>query len=150
MKKYKVIITRIILIILIFLWMNTVFGFSSQESESSTSLSLYVTSLFIKDVELQKVVEPIVRKLAHFSEYAVGGILFLGFFETFKISAKKKIIFASIVGILYAITDEIHQLFVPGRSGAIFDVGIDTLGVIVGVILLKIVLVICKKIKDRV
>jgi VanZ family protein len=38
-------------------------------------------------------------------------------------------------GIAYAITDEVHQLFVPGRVGAPLDVVIDSVGVAAGVLL---------------
>ena len=54
------------------------------------------------------------------------------------------------MGALYAITDEIHQLFVPGRSGMIKDVFIDSLGIITGVIIcliiIKIINIIIKKV----
>ena len=50
-----------------------------------------------------------------------------------------------MVGVLYAISDEIHQLFVPGRTGCILDVGIDTLGIITGIIIFMIFIKILKK-----
>jgi len=48
---------------------------------------------------------------------------------------KQKILYSISFGGGYAVTDEIHQLFVPDRSGRILDVGIDTLGVITGVLI---------------
>ena len=36
--------------------------------------------------------------------------------------------------ILYGITDEIHQSFVPGRASRVFDVGIDTMGALLGLL----------------
>lgn len=53
----------------------------------------------------------------------------------------KRILISTIIGFLYACSDEIHQLFSPGRSGKLIDVSIDTMGVLNGVLL---VLLICK------
>ena len=112
----KIIILRIILIVLILLWMRLVFGLSSDNAEESTSISMRIAMFFTKDEQALKIVQPIVRKIAHLSEYMAGGFLFYGFFLTFNISAKKQVIFAGILGIFYSITDEIHQLFVPRKS----------------------------------
>ena len=51
------------------------------------------------------------------------------------------------IGILYAISDEFHQSFSPGRSPKVTDVYIDTLGVIVGALLVILIRMIYKKIK---
>ncbi|MBR2290067.1 MAG: VanZ family protein [Clostridia bacterium] len=48
--------------------------------------------------------------------YGSDGFLFYGLFLTFSLSSKKQIIFAGILGIMYAISDEIHQTFVPRKS----------------------------------
>ena len=133
-KKYKIWIIRIILLILIFLWMNIIFGFSAQKSEESSGLSQMIVRWFTNNENLIPILEHIIRKLAHFSIYAVGGILIFGFCQTFSISLKRKIGYTIIVGALYAATDEFHQLFVGGRSGQVSDVLIDTSGVIFGII----------------
>ena len=62
-----------------------------------------------------------------------GGFLIYGFLLTFEMNSKKQIIMSILLGVIYAITDEVHQLFVPGRSGQVKDVYIDSLGVIIGV-----------------
>ena len=145
MKNKRIIILRIVIIILILCWMNLVFGFSAQDSDDSSNLSTWVASWFTKDVEVQSKIEPYIRKLAHYSEYAIGGTLFFSLIATFKINEFKQIIFAIIMGIIYAITDEIHQLFVPGRSGQIKDVFIDSLGVITGVLVMKLIIILLGK-----
>jgi VanZ family protein len=68
----------------------------------------------------------VLRKLAHAAEYAVLGFLF--------VRALGRPDAAVALGIAYAITDELHQHFVPGRQAAPLDVAIDTLGVVIGVI----------------
>ena len=65
------------------------------------------------------------RKLAHVTEFAVLGALLLRATD----SARASI----VIGVLYALSDEIHQHFVTQRTGAGLDVVIDTVGVLVGV-----------------
>ena len=69
--------------------------------------------------------DTLLRKLAHAGEYAVLGALLL--------RATGRAGLAVALGALYAVSDEIHQTFVPGRAGSPVDVGIDTLGIVCGV-----------------
>ena len=69
----------------------------------------------------------VLRKLAHAAEFAVlGGLL---------LRALRDERAALLAGIAYAISDELHQHFVPGRVGSPLDVAIDSVGVAVGVLL---------------
>lgn len=77
--------------------------------------------------------ETVIRKLAHFSIYTLGGILIISHINLYKITLKKKLIISLVIGICYAITDEMHQLFIVGRSGEIRDVIIDSIGVSCGI-----------------
>ena len=61
---------------------------------------------------------------------------------------KEKIIYSILLGAGYAVTDELHQFFVAGRSARIFDVGIDTLGVITGVLIFLVLLKIRQKVAN--
>jgi VanZ family protein len=72
----------------------------------------------------------VLRKLAHATEFAVLGALVL------RATGSEAAAFG--LGVAYAITDEIHQTFVPGREGAVVDVGIDALGVALGVVLWRL------------
>ena len=67
------------------------------------------------------------RKVAHAAEYAVLGALLA--------RALRSTVAAGVVGVLYAVSDEVHQAFVPGRLGSPVDVAIDAVGVVVGVLL---------------
>ena len=69
----------------------------------------------------------LLRKLAHTGEYAVLGLLL------HRATERPGLAFA--LGVAYAVTDEVHQAFVPGRHGAPLDVAIDAVGVLVGVLL---------------
>ena len=69
----------------------------------------------------------VLRKLAHAAEYGVLGALLL--------RAAGRAGVAILLGVLYAVSDEVHQAFVPGRQGALLDVAIDAAGVVCGVVL---------------
>ena len=69
----------------------------------------------------------VLRKIAHASEFAVLGALLL--------RALRDERAALAAGVAYAISDEVHQLFVPGRVGSPIDVAIDSAGVAIGVLL---------------
>ena len=62
----------------------------------------------------------------------------MGFFLTFKFGKILKYGLAIALGMLYAMSDEIHQMFSAGRTAKVFDVGIDTCGVVFGTILIMI------------
>jgi VanZ family protein len=67
----------------------------------------------------------VLRKIAHAAEYAVLGALLA--------RATGRSGLAVALGVLYAVSDEVHQTFVPGRAGAPRDVAIDAVGVALGV-----------------
>lgn len=78
----------------------------------------------------------LIRKAAHITEYF---ILFMLLYYAFKKAFYKNLkIKAAIITILYACTDEFHQLFIPGREGKVRDVLIDSIGVFIGVFLIYI------------
>ena len=68
--------------------------------------------------------------------------------STYKIKNKKQICISLIIGILYATSDEIHQIFTPGRGPQITDVIIDSMGVILGILLVMLLLKIYGKLKE--
>jgi VanZ family protein len=70
--------------------------------------------------------DTVLRKLAHFTEYAVLGALVL--------RAVRREPPAVALGVAYAASDELHQHFVPGRHAALRDVAIDAAGVLAGVL----------------
>jgi hypothetical protein len=131
-----------VLIILAIIWMGVIFMFSAQVSDESKSSSNKVTSAVVNTVisikkeniseeKRQKIIEDktfIVRKTAHFTEYFILGLIFILYLQTKEKLAPKYIILAIIFCVLYATGDEIHQLFVDGRSCKIMDILIDTCG----------------------
>ncbi len=142
---YKM-IKKVIKLILIIICMTTIFMFSSDNAEKSTKKS---DGLIIKISEIvmnkklstkekeeltSKFIVP-VRKGAHFTIYFILGILVLSYIKEYTLSNKKAFMISIEIVFLYALSDELHQLFVPGRSGEILDIIIDTSGAVISNIL---------------
>ena len=129
-------------LLLVILWMIFIFVMSSFDATSSSNQSNFIVDIItsiinIKDIGLLSL---IIRKLAHFTEYFILGILVINFITRYD----KKIIIAILLCIIYATSDEIHQIFVPGRSCQIIDIMIDSLGSIMGIYLYKLITKKCK------
>lgn len=144
MKKFdKKIQIKVVKIILIIIWMITVFRFSNQGGTESSSTSAKVTKVIVdvvvndkkeeNKVQIANKIEKVVRKFAHYTIYTIGGFLIMNYAYTTDKTKKQQILGSLLFGAFYAATDEVHQYFVPGRSARLFDVGIDTLGVITGI-----------------
>lgn len=138
-KKQQI---KIIKIILIVIWMVVIFSFSNQGGTKSSNTSQKVTKVIIDMVgnnskaqneQFIANLEKIIRKLAHYSIYTVGGILIMSYSYTLDKPRRQQVCESLIFGAFYAVTDELHQFFVPGRSARFFDIGIDTLGVFAGI-----------------
>lgn len=147
---------RFLLDILLFLWMIIIYSFSNQVADISSNTSGNTIRFFVNIISSNKFdeeskekiisdLQPVVRKLAHFFVYTLGGILLYNLLNTYEIEFFKKVGIAWITGTLYSITDEIHQVFVPGRSGEIGDVLIDSSGVLVGIGIVLLFIKIFKK-----
>ena len=125
-----------------------IFGFSSQDGETSGGISRNITNKILQfsnkynaleQEEKEQIAdrtERIIRKIAHFSIYTLVGLLLMGLLSTYKIKENWRIILSVLLGMIYAVSDEIHQSFIPGRTPQITDVYIDTLGVVLGVLLI--------------
>lgn len=130
------------------LWMGVIFWFSAQpaveSSKMSHSIGKVIGEVLVPDFkalsseEQEAISEKIdypVRKTAHAMEYAVLGGLLVLMYGSYEIIGKKGMAYDILTGVAYAMTDEIHQLFVAGRSCQVTDVLIDSAGVIFGSII---------------
>ena len=134
-------------------WMNMIFGFSAATDVESQSLSDKITIKVVKIInsdydnltskEQSRLFDQtsfLVRKMGHFSEYTILGILASLFLYTFESIRRNKkfgwqkimIVGAALWALLYAVSDEIHQGFVQGRSPEVRDVIIDLTGGLLG------------------
>ena len=62
---------------------------------------------------------------------------------------KRPFILSQIIGTVYAITDEWHQYFMPGRSAQISDILLDAFGVLTGIIMMILLQALYNKIKNK-
>ena len=105
--------------------------------QQSDGIVKWLATLFHADVATLSF---IVRKCAHFLEYLLLGIsLLLTTRELFLLNLRKSGIIAFAFGFFYAVTDELHQILVEGRSGEVRDVLIDGAGVLLGVLITCII-----------
>ncbi len=108
----------------------TIFVLSAQNGQESSSTSGFFTQ-FIEAIFGQPANEAIIRTLAHFCEFAVLGFLMCNFL--FALKDKLKPILSILLSCAYALTDEIHQIFVPDRACQLSDFAVDSAGIVLGV-----------------
>ena len=140
---------KIVLWILVILWMCLIFYFSNENSTESTNKSRGIinsTNIVEKyesteerKEELLETVDVYFRKFAHGLVYLVLSILVCFLVNEYKLDIKKILLIAFIVCFIYSCSDEIHQLYVPGRSGEIRDIIIDNIGSLMGLIIFYLV-----------
>ena len=134
--------------------MILIFFFSSQNGEDSSMVSNSVLQAILDwfgrvlSVTFLEFLKEKIRKVAHFAIYCLLGMFAALWMRQTKIKKKAAFPAAWILAVCYACTDELHQLFVPGRAGQLKDVGIDSLGALLGVLLVGL-LVLCKKSRVR-
>ena len=140
-------VMRLILGIMLICWMFIIFWFSNQPATESSEISGTISYRLVEDTDdifnwgltaeqIRKIagnIEYPIRKAAHMTEYAI--LFLLSYLATVKISMSQSRFYnrsiAVLISLLYACSDEMHQLLVPGRSGKMIDVGIDMAGVLI-------------------
>jgi VanZ family protein len=130
---------RIIQIILTALTISTavfIFWNSSKSAEDSTALSTGVMSFLQSGLNSfnigAELTDHIVRKTAHFVEYATFGFLLMFSFRSYTSKIKKYIWIPILITVITPIIDECIQLFSPGRAFLVSDMLLDTAGALVG------------------
>ena len=149
-------------LVALILWCTFIFYMSACVAQDSDALSLGFAGRFLHlvvpgfsdmsaadQLALAKSINHPVRKLAHFTEYLVLGILAVNALRLHVGSSERNpkdgtaafsqnLLIPTLSWafcILYAASDEFHQLFVPGRAGLITDVCIDSAGALLGILL---------------
>ena len=141
-EKGKRVIVTIVSTILLSLLYVMIWGFSAQDGEESGGLS-HAISEKVTDVleaisegefteeyreDLTTWLEHPIRKLAHFGEYAVMGILMFGIWRPWRRMSPKTALLTIIAIMISASVDELHQFYVPDRFPSVADVLLDTCG----------------------
>ena len=136
--------------------MAVIFWFSAMTARESAAVSGKVTQVAVEVVypeyrslpKPQKtgafnVMQHIVRKSAHLTEYAILGMFLMLLFSTFRIRLRP--LWALLSAAAYAATDEWHQAFVMGRGPMFTDVLIDSSGALLGILLMFLVILAFRK-----
>ena len=155
-------VSKFYLVMAVLFWLMTalcvvlIFSFSSDDGYTSSNLSRSIVLWIREHIFGFEVTELMVRKLAHVTEFSILALLtFLSFYCTNKISVETSYAESTMkilksdnemnIGmslwfcILVAIFDEYHQLFVYQRSGSIIDVGIDCIGIVTILLIIRII-----------
>ena len=134
---------RILKFIPMLIMMGVIFFFSQMPGEESAEASGKIFNEVMKVVEqINKTgltslspekVHWLIRKGAHFTEYALFGWFTIYALTDFFKNKWTACIFSEALVFLYATSDEFHQSFVPGRYMSAGDVGIDSMGALLGI-----------------
>lgn len=127
--------------IAVLLWMILIFNLSSQTADQSNKLSKGITSMIAEAIASIfpgdsfdiGIFHYLIRKNAHFIAYLVLGLLEMNALCRSGFKGMKACVTAFVICVLFALSDEFHQLYVPGRSGQALDVLIDSAGSDIGI-----------------
>lgn len=142
-----------ILWFLVIISMTSIFILSAQEAETSNQLSTGVTQKLVQitiphytelsaaeQIDIVKRLNGWMRKSAHFFNFQILGFLLAWLCKAYYFLAKKRVVATLLAGLLYAISDEIHQFFVLGRGAQLKDVCIDFAGILMGLLIFEVFL----------
>lgn len=135
---------------MVLIWMTIIFILSSQPADQSGNLSMGVTEFIIRpatstDAAVTNRLNHMVRKNAHLFTYLILGILVMNAVRRSGMSGYGAITVSLGICVLYAISDELHQLFVAGRGAQTRDVLIDCTGALLGISLYGLVVRVGKR-----
>lgn len=143
-------------------WMAVIFAFSAQTGNRSGNTSGEIVRWVIgllyrgfgelpeaEQASVLELLQLVIRKGAHFAEYAVLAILTASALRTYSLSLPLRWCLPVAISALYAVTDEIHQYFVPDRACRLLDVGIDTAGALFGTAVFVLLGYILKRISRK-
>ena len=153
MKDKIIKIIKIINIVLLLVCMIGIFLFSSEDRDTSTNTSIETTKKVVSVVsndedtstKIAKDYFNEVRKSAHLIEYFCLGILAINVLKDYHKINIWMVLICIVFCMLYALSDEIHQIYVPGRSCELRDIFIDTSGSIIGIIIYSLINFIYRK-----
>ncbi|MCR4615520.1 MAG: VanZ family protein [Clostridiales bacterium] len=148
-KSKKQIVCLCVSWFVVALILAAVFYLSSQPADESAALSRFFEIRISRFFSI-KLSDFTVRKLAHATEYFIlACAVFNALYVTFE---KKKPAVTFLICFLYAVSDEFHQYFVPGRACRLFDVGVDSAGAVLGLLVCIAVLIIKtrKRVRDQI
>lgn len=145
--RIKIKLLNKLIFVLLILWAIVIFYFSHQPADKSNEISRGISNSIVEnfngvdkiDVNINiRYLNHFIRKFSHFGEYTILGILMYLASTKSNIPKKNKVAWCVLLCVFYAIADEIHQAFIPGRGPKVFDVIIDTGGSMLGILIAKL------------
>lgn len=133
--RYKEIISWVLVVI----WMMFIYYLSSQSATISSDVSFKITDVVYQllnhvfDNLKIETLDSFIRNLAHFTMYFILGFLLLNALQYNNLHKRYNLIITLLICIPYSISDEIHQIYVPGRAFQISDIVIDIVGSFTGI-----------------
>ncbi len=153
---------RIPLWVAVVLWMALIFAFSMETAtESSATSGGFIRTLLetfdggftdLPYAEQHLKIESFsyfVRKAAHFSVFGMLGVLVASAVSTYGLGLRRTAGISLVVCALYAVSDEVHQVFVPGRACMVRDMLIDTCGACCGIVFVSLLIYIVRQKKFK-
>lgn len=130
MKKLRIALS----VLLALACAGLIFWFSAQSGEASAQMSSSVMNPISRLLIalFGEAAHTVLRKCAHFILYAALMFLTCNAFFQARSEGRLSLYAPFVVSVLYAVSDEIHQYFVPGRACRLYDIGVDALGCVVG------------------
>ena len=115
-------------------WAALIFGLSTRTFTPNFSSGLLVWMVQLLKLQLSTsgfdLLHTLLRELAHLTEYAIFALLLYCLPPEDRVGQwrPRRAIMCITIAAAYSLTDEFHQLFVPGRHGSLRDCGLDTIG----------------------
>lgn len=162
-EKFGMVLFRNLAGVLAIVWMCIIFAFSAQPKEESGAVSASFTYHMVSSTrtffhlnlsdarvkEISDAIEGLIRKAAHMVEFGILSVLLYIWIGQWEVGFPRRGATAFGATAVYAATDEIHQLFVPGRAGRFSDVCIDSAGALAGVIVFALLVKLVQHVHER-
>ena len=148
-SRKRIILCSILLTALLaFIWGNSLLP--GEESGDLSGFVGRVLGALLPFLDLESGIGSfILRKFAHFSEFAALGMVLCWLFGMTQSRKWLAFLLPLVCGIAAACIDETIQLFSPGRYSSIVDVGIDSAGVLTGILALLMLTALCRLLRHR-
>ncbi len=126
-------------------WMAVIFLFSHQTGDVSGRLSYSLAELVVRIIDRQaglqmiRQTDSVLRVVAHVASYFTLGLLVAWAFSEIGIRDLRNAVLTFFICVLYAASDELHQAYVPGRTGQFSDFLIDAAGILLSILCYQLV-----------
>ena len=134
-KKRKILCAALIAANLAFIWGNSLLP-GTDSGNLSGGIMAWINSFLGLGEAGAETLHLLIRKGAHFTEFACLGLLLTWHFGMAEVQDAARVAYPLLGSVLAACTDETIQIFVDGRGSSLLDVWVDTFGAMAGIILL--------------